>query len=511
MKKKLRQYQQEASDALYNHLLQFPNKKGLVAIPTAGGKSLVIADIVNRVGGSWLVVTHSKELVQQNYDEFVAYSDKEAGIFCEGLGRKEIKNVTFATIQSIKTQNVFWNNIAIDEIHLLSKSEGTVYQQYLASNPTARIIGLTATPYRLDGGGLIEQGICETLVYDVPAERLIREGFLAPLVDKCPRSKIAIEENVKLTAGEYNIKDAAEYMMYIQQNEKVIAHAIISCANRNRWLVFCCDIEHAELTCKELISKGVNSAVVHSQLPDSDRDKIIKDFKEGVYTALVNVDILTTGFNVPEIDAIICLRPTNSTSKWIQIMGRGMRNAPGKIDTLILDYCGNFKRCGNVIAPWINRNGAQDPYIECECEAFFRRALYKCPQCGKEHPKEKREDEQKEFRKRLGEVGEQLTDNLYYVKDLKLWRHKSKSGQECIKEVWTLSGKEAKTVYCYHSFQTPWQVGKFNVRFKKLGGKGYINKARQVFGYGCDYFEPTTIPEKVKVIKDGEYERVDIL
>ncbi|QJI53375.1 DNA helicase/restriction enzyme [Alteromonas phage vB_AcoS-R7M] len=427
---KLRPYQSKAIDSVWNY---FAKKDGnpLVVMPTGTGKSLVIAGFIESVLRAYgtqriAIATHVKELVEQDYEKLLQYwPNAPAGIYSSGLNRKDLYSpVTFCGIASVyKNPQVLGkiDLLLIDEAHLVSPSDTTMYRKLIdhlmEENPYLKVIGLTATPFRLGMGYIIEEGgIFDDICYDLSStanfNMLINEGYLLPLIPKKADFQFDLD-GVSKRGGEFIPSQLQNAVDRDELTERAIMEAREVGFDRNCWLVFTTGIEHTVHTCEMLNHLGIPATLVHSNtkrfpMTDKQRDTNIEDFKAGKYRALVNGNILTTGFDHSYIDLILGLRPSGSPGLWVQMLGRGTRpvyapgfdletaegrlaaiQASGVTNCLVLDFAGNTKRLGPindpVVPPKPGMKGGEAPYKECEndkCKCYVHASVRECPYCG---------------------------------------------------------------------------------------------------------------------------------
>lgn len=380
-------YQNEAVQSIFDY---FAVKTGnpVAVLPTGTGKSIVIAlfcQIVLRhyANQRIIIATHVQELVEQNYEKLHrVWPMAPAGIFSAGLNRREANRaLTFASIQSVAKKAALFGHIdlvMIDEAHLVSPNDATMYVKFIEDlkkvNPFVKVIGLTATPWRLGQGSIVENGSLFTdICYDISGvnafNRLVEMGFLLPLITK--RTTLELDTSGVHTRGGEFIEGELQRAV----NKQEITYAALQEAmeaghDRRSWLIFCAGIEHAEDTASMLTSLGIDCKAVHSKLPKTERKKILDDFKSGRLRAVTNNNVLTTGFDHPGLDFIIVLRPTQSTVLWVQMLGRGTRcdYAPGfditqmeerleaianshKQNCLVYDFAHNARRLGAINDP----------------------------------------------------------------------------------------------------------------------------------------------------------------
>lgn len=369
------------------------------------GKSVVQAAFIERMerlypGQRVLLLTHVKELIEQNYLKFnVLLPNAPCGIHSASLGRKDIgQRFLFGGIQSIwrKAEKIgTYDLIMIDEAHLVPAKGLGMYRCFLDDmqvvNPMVKIIGLTATPFRLDSGLLThgEGRIFTDIAYDLPLLRLVDAGHLAPVISRGSLHHADLS-GVHKRGGEFVEQEAAEAMMSITGSalDEVITLAV----DRRSWLLFATNVNHANQINAVLRRSGITSDIVTGDTPKIARSRIIEDFKRGTLRALVNVMVLTTGFDAPKTDCLVSMRPTLSAGLWLQMCGRGMRTAEGKENCLVLDYAGNIARHGplDMIRGWAKKQSEEPgeaPTKKCEkCGTVCHAALAICPNCGYEFP-----------------------------------------------------------------------------------------------------------------------------
>jgi len=400
----LRPYQQAAIDAIYGY---FAERTGhpLIVIPTAGGKSLVMAAFIEGVLRAWpdqriLVVTHVRELITQNHAELIGlWRDAPAGIYSAGLGRRDLgARILFAGIQSIHRRAYDVQQcdlVLIDEAHLIPAASDTMYRRFLDTlariNPQLKVIGFTATPYRLDSGMLHEgKGALFTdIAFEVSVRQLIDDGYLCPLVSKAAETRLDVS-GVGSRGGEFIPSQLQAAVDLPEITEAAIDEVARLGADRRSWLVFCAGVEHATHVAAAIRSRGFSAATIFGDTPKLQRDRIVAAFKRGEIRALASMGVLTTGFNAPGVDLIAMLRPTKSTGLYVQMAGRGTRLAPGKANCLVLDFAGNVARHGPIDAVKPKRPGAGDgmaPVKICpDCQSILATAVRVCPDCGHAFP-----------------------------------------------------------------------------------------------------------------------------
>lgn len=428
---KSRYYQDEAEEALYEFFRTHPDKKDnpVIAMPTGTGKSIVIAKFIKGIFQKWpyqrvMMLTHVKELIEQNADKMRAFwPQAPLGIYSAGLGEKNARMpITFAGIQSAqKHPDKFgWIDlIIIDECHLVSPNENTGYQQFIAAlrkiNPNLRVVGLSATPYRLALGMITDGGIFTHICYDITGlhafNKLIDEGYLCPLIPM-PTDTVLDVSKVHMLGGEFKSNELQEAVAKYSLTRDCIAEALTAAKDRAHWLVFAAGVDHVRMTVEVLETEfGISARGIHSKMDkniDGDRDENLRMFLSGEIRVLVNADILTTGFDFPALDCIILLRPTSSPGLHVQILGRGTRPyfasgfdldtkegrleaiaASPKQNCLVLDFAGNTQRLGPINDPRIpKKKGASTgdiPIKQCDnCGCLNHISARFCVNCGTE-------------------------------------------------------------------------------------------------------------------------------
>ena len=352
----LRPYQLDAL-ALTLKSLQAGNHP-VISAPTGSGKSAIIAALVNRFrerGGYTLMVTHNRELVQQNASALERFYGAEGlGIYCAGLNAHDIgEATTYASIQSIyrNLQKLPEPNaIIIDEAHWVSpkESDGKMYNTLLTRFPNARRIGLSATPYRLSGG-LIYSGDdpwFNDLAVDIPVQDLVDQGYLSPL--KGLNAQVQLDlKGVHRTNGDYDTAEVDERMTdaWVMEVIKTVKRLA---SDRRSILLFSPTVRTAQLFAKTANALGISADYVHGG--DNDRAARLERWKRGDFTLMANCKVLTTGFDRPDLECIVDAAPTQSIGLHRQKLGRGARVSEGKTDCLVLDVAGNLARHGGIAA-----------------------------------------------------------------------------------------------------------------------------------------------------------------
>lgn len=422
-----RDYQNEAWRSVFEY---FQVKAGnpVVAMPTGTGKSVVIALLLKQIYTYYpqqrvMVLTHVKELISQNFAKLLeVWPLAPAGVYSAGLKRKDIgRKITFAGIGSVAKRADDFGHVDIvfiDEAHLVSPSNETMYQAFLEAlrviNPYVKVVGFTATAYRLGHGKLNENHpIFSDICFDITGlhkfNRLLAEGYLCPLVPKKTEAKLNVD-GVHMRGGEFIASELQAAVDKQPITYAALKEAVELAGNRYSWLLFCAGVEHSIHVAEMLTSLGIPCKSVHSDLPDSERDAAIRDWKDGRLRAVANNNVLTTGVDHPALDCIVMLRPTSSTVLWVQMLGRGTRPyyAPGydlsttegrldaiahshKQNCLVLDFARNTQKLGPINDPNLPvRKGekvGEAPIKLCpSCNTYIHASVRTCSFCGHEFP-----------------------------------------------------------------------------------------------------------------------------
>lgn len=358
----LRDYQQEASNRAIS-FFQNPTIKGngLIVLPTGAGKSLVIADIASRLDGHVLVFQPNKEILEQNFNKLCSYDILDCSIFSASCDSKEINRITFATIGSASNQQDLFKHfkyIIVDECHICNPQDGR-YKQFFKALGSIKIVGLTATPYRLHSNRFgselrfltrTKEKIFNNLLYCVQVSQLSNVGFLSKLdyykFDCIDSSRL--EKNS--TGADYtdkSVRQEYDLMSFESQLLSFVQRLLYrSKVPRKGILVFTRFVKEAEQLI-DCLPCGVG-VVITGETPKGERERILREFKEGVIKVVANVGVLTTGFDYPELDTIVLARPTMSLSLYYQMIGRAIRPHKDKQSGWVVDLCGNIDRFGKV-------------------------------------------------------------------------------------------------------------------------------------------------------------------
>jgi len=390
-----------------------------IVAPTGSGKSWIIAALCEDVLHRWpdtrriLVLSHVKELLQQDADKITkAWPDAPIGVYSAGLGLRRIERITVAGIQSVyrlAAELAPVDVVIVDEAHLINSRAVGIYRRLLDDlidddGHGPRVIGLTATPYRL-GQGMITEGdeaLFAGLVEPVTITELVDRGFLSPLRSKLTETELNVN-GVHTRGGEYIESELAAAVDTDDANASIAREIVARADGRRSWLIFCTGVSHAEHMRDALRAQGIAAEVVTGKTPKDDRAAILDAYKCGKITALTNANVLTTGFDAPDTDLIAFCRPTLSPGLYVQMAGRGMRlkSADRAQDCLVLDFAGNVARHGPITAvePPSKKHTGKVITKECpQCGEIVAAGTRTCPACGYEWPApERKEPDQSEL------------------------------------------------------------------------------------------------------------------
>lgn len=407
-----RYYQDDAEQSVYDYFEHNPTGNPVVAMPTSTGKSIVIGKLCTNIMRRWpnqrlMMLTHVKELIAQNAAKLIEiWPNAPLGIFSAGLdSRNSVMPITFGGVASVVNcirQFGHRDLLFIDEAHLLSPNDDTMYQRVIAGlkemNPHLRVVGFTATPYRLGQGLITDGGLFTDVCYDLTSleayNKLIDEAYLCMLIPK--RTDVELDvSKVHLVKGDFNNSELEAAINKDQITYDACKEIVAAGEDRIAWLVFAAGVKHSDAVAMMLQSMGVNAASVHSKMPQELADKRIAAFKAGKLHCIVNYGKLTTGFDHPPIDLIGDLRPTMSPGLHVQKMGRGGRPSPEtrKVNCLVLDFARNTMRLGPVNDPFIPRKkvkgdpGTPPVKICPQCGTYNHTRVVYCIYCKYEFPK----------------------------------------------------------------------------------------------------------------------------
>lgn len=371
-----RPYQQQAVDAV---LADKASGNPVLVLATGAGKSLVIAEIANRLHKNILILQPTKEILEQNLEKMLHNIPREEiGVYSASMSEKTINKYTLATIQSIYTKPqdfAHFGLVIVDECDLLNPTDtGTMFQSFLDAIGNPRVIGLTATPYRqshmtINYGQWNQERVTTTKIItrmkgqreSMFWSRILCNVTMAQLMDAGYLCRPKYYNNASLRHDEIPMNksqsefDLEAYEKLVQKEEHKVLDAVSrAMAISKSVLVFCISVEQAMRFA--LVVK--DSAVVSAKTNKTERARIVEGFKTGAIKTVFNVNCFSVGFDHPALDALIVTAPTNSIRRWVQMVGRGVRIAEGKEHCKVIDFSGNLKRFGRVETVQLVKRGA---------------------------------------------------------------------------------------------------------------------------------------------------------
>jgi len=397
---KPRWYQDECCDKLLERVA-VKGVHPIGAIPTGAGKTIIISMMIEKwlaknPNKSVIVLSHVKEILEQNHASIEKYLGIDVGLYSAMLNSRDIKNVTVCGIQSVYKRYGEFKNVGliiIDEVHLVTDENSGMYRKFLAEF-NCNFIGLTATPFRTRGYlHQIPNALFTEIAYDLTSSdnfrRLIKEGYLSKLFSKGTSYKMDTK-GIAIQAGDFANKQLEKRFNTDEVTEIALDEVVKTGKNYKKWLIFAISIDHAEAITEYLNENNINTAIVHSKM-EEDRDVMLDGFRSGFYRAIVNVNVLTTGIDIPDIDLIVMLRPTKSPIIYAQSVGRGLRVAEGKDHCLVLDFANNVATHGPVDDIQVINKGEKKKgeaiTKECpKCQCINYAAAPQCIACGYTFP-----------------------------------------------------------------------------------------------------------------------------
>lgn len=369
MKYILRDYQKDASEAALKHFKAY-RKPFLLVLATGAGKSIIIADIADRLNQPLLVLCPSKELLEQNHQKMIDYGIDGVDVYSASVNRKVVARITLATIGSIYRKPEEFKHfkyVVVDEAHGVN-SKGGMYKKFFKDIGNPKVCGLTATPYRMEtmyetapGGYKLATStikICNRIhpfffgpiVYKKEMSDLMQENYLSPIEYFEDKAYVGVKMEVNTTGADYTQESLERFGNTVDSRLCEIVKGCQSRGMAKRGLIFVSSTKVAHKALDELRSSGIDIEIVTAKTPKKDREKIVSDYRAGRLRWLINFGVFTTGLDVPEIDCIIMARPTMSVALLSQMIGRGVRVDPSNKDKVlkVIDMSGFMKTVGRV-------------------------------------------------------------------------------------------------------------------------------------------------------------------
>ena len=515
----LRKNQREAIDSVYDGWEKGLKGNFLVCAPTGSGKSVIIAFLIKELYEKWgariLILTHTKEIITQNVQKILTiWPMAPVGIYSAGIGRKELNApIVFGGIQSIASKIQYTNPFDIcivDECHLIDTKENTRYKKtldlLLLMNPNMRVIGLTASPFRL-GSGWIHKGegrIFHHMVYDIKIQELIDQGLLSNIIPQGGSVKINTD-GVSLRGKEFVPGELEQAAMQGNTTEDAIKDIIERGKDRKCWLVFSCGTKHSEQILECLRNHDISAEMITGETPKVLRDRYINEHKSGQIRCLVNCSVLTVGYDNPRVDLLALLRPTKSESLYLQLVGRGMRIFPGKENCLFLDYTHTSTDLGPIDAldPDNKQNGnGTPPAKECPaCQAIIAAGYRICPVCGHEFPEETPKIAPRPIQAPV--LKSQIVPLEYEVDSVRYARHQKQGKRDSVRAEYTCGILVFKE-WIFPDASTPQQQFYYG-KLLSAAGMPYESWPRSVDAFLAN---PPRAPSRIWITEEGKFDRV---
>lgn len=496
---------------------------GLIVIPTGGGKSLVAAELIRRLyqehDARVLLASHVAKLISQNAAALARiWPSAPFGIYHAGLGKRDAKApIVFAGIHSIfKRPEILGERhvLLIDEAHLLSHKDAGMYRMLIRKMqeavPQMRVGGLTATPYRMSTGLLTEnygdhKALFSDVVFEVSILELIKEGYLCPVLPYVSPERLDVS-SVGTSAGDYNQKQLQAAVDKEDINTRVVKEIIRAGEHRGTWLTFASGVDHAQHLCELFRQQGIGAEYIVGDTDETEREKHFKAMQSGELRCLVGVNTLTTGVDIPNIDLIACVRPTQSKGLWTQMIGRGTRLSPdtGKQNCILLDFTNNSLTHGPLDmldgGKTAKAQGAV-PVRACpECNFVHHISAKHCPQCQHEYP----EGELKLHATSV--AGPTLSTQdapIYYNVDSIHARRHQKLGASDSLRIDYICG--LRTVSQWVALEHPTSGGYARRWWEKNSTSGV---APHTVTEALQQINDLRVPGRICVAKDGKYDRI---
>ena len=410
MLEQLRDYQKETIENIDSWFMRFDGNP-CVEAPTASGKSWIIAGYVFKAISCYpdtrvIILAPQRELVEQDREKLLSiWSEAPVSTYCASLNLKESGTaITIATIQSIyRKANLFGHIdlVLVDEAHLINTEDTGMYRSFINDlkilNPQLKCIGFTATPYRMKHGLITDSPslFSSPLIRTRSIQWLQEKGYLCRLSSKHTDKQLDVSSVRKDKNGDYRQGELERAVDTDRNNLDVLESLLALGKDRHSWLIFCSGVEHSIHIAELLRASGISCEAITGETDTIERARILASFKSGTLRAVTNNNVLTTGFDAPNIDLIALLRPTMSPGLHCQMLGRALRVDNSKNDTLILDYSGNILRHGGIydIKPPARTGhglGVAPLKICPKCQEYLPMNARVCSNCGYEFPHHKK-------------------------------------------------------------------------------------------------------------------------
>lgn len=444
----LRPYQEKAVSKTWEWMTENSGNP-LIVMATGLGKSVVNAELCRQAlefepDMRIICATHSTKLVEQNFQKFFALCPQiPSGLFAAKLKKRQHRaQILFASIQSVYKKPELMGCrglMIIDECHTLSRKSESMWGKFISGlklhRPDMRIIGLSATPYRMDSGMLCEGegAMFAGISYEYGILEGINDGWLSPIVPKWMNTTMDVT-GVHKRRGEFI---EAELQAAVDKDEitKGCVDEIVSYgADRKTWLVFCTGVAHCEHVAEEIRSRGIECAIVHDGVSNSHVESVYNGLKSGAIRSVCSVEMMTTGVDIPNVDLIAFMRPSASGGLVVQMAGRGTRLCAGKKNCLLLDFARNTDRHGPIdkIRGKSKSEGTGIPPMKScpECATAVQISVMVCPDCGYIYPEAEKEEKIETNASDAPALSNQYKTDWHEITDVYYMRHPGKNGKK---------------------------------------------------------------------------------
>lgn len=366
----LRPYQEKAVQIGVDYFRGPSTEPSIIVAPTAYGKSVVISTIANQLTGRTLVLQPSKELLEQNFNKLMQMGGM-ASIYSASMGEKEFGQITYATIGSIKNigakfKALGYTNVIVDECHLYPPSADSMFGTFINDLGHRKVLGFTATPFRLQTNTSItgyrfsqlvmltsrskNAGFFKKILHVHQIGEMVKDKYWSPLEYEVYDSDTG-RLTMNSTGAEFTDESVMKFYEEANLNQRIARRA--RDVPHKSILIFVPMVSIAH----ELQAMIPDSVVVYGDMDKHTRDYSIKAFKAGRYRVAINVNVLSVGFDYPGIDCVIMGRPTASLAWYYQALGRGTRIKEGKDRCTVIDFVGNVSRFGGIEGLTIEHDG----------------------------------------------------------------------------------------------------------------------------------------------------------
>lgn len=536
----LRDYQKECLATIWGAL---PTEETiLIQAATGAGKTIIFCSLVQKLLAKWPnirtgILAHRRELITQARDKMLSvWPEAHIGLACASTGDKISTDapITIASIQTMANrahETAPFQVIIVDEAHRIPPiNRKNQYSKWIDTmrqyNPEVRIIGFTATPFRL-GHGYIYGSICKPdnknlfpdLYYRIGIRKLQDAGYLAPFRAKAMADIGEALKSVKTSGGEYQAADLSATMSGLVHIGSAVKAFEEHAKNRKHVLIFAVTIHHAEVLATAFRAAGYKAVCIHSDMPGAQQQLFLKGFDAGHYQIMINVGMLTEGWDSPRIDCIMMCRPTKSPALFVQMTGRGLRTCEGKKDVLILDLANNFREHGHPDEPDIQipgRSKEPDPIKrslkEClECGELIPVQVKTCPECGASQHNEKTPIDS---RVELQDLSFEPERTVAAIKHAQAYAFTSKKGNYMLRLEMELAegGEDNIVTFKANHFMdfdgnNQWRYHKTRSLWAQLVGTdppGSVDEAEERAGELI-----MSLPDKIGMIKKGKFWNIE--